>query len=202
MVPHIARPAAESTRSLVPWRWLLPAALLTVAVAVLWRLFRRRPLMQGLVIGGLFVAVVWLIYPTPLLPPLAEPAVTTTAEVRGVRTVTRALISGRSIGRREAPQPYDVVELHFVPQGRDQAVVAVDSVDAGSVLGLAVGARVAVNYSDSDPRGARQPGARTYRWREWAALATNVLRVIGLLVGLVLLRKLAGFWWRKLTRPE
>ena len=200
--PHIARPASESTRSLVPWRWLAVAGAVGGIGVALWLLLRRRsPLLMGVAfVAALAGAAVWLIYPTPWLPPLAEPVVTTMAEVRGVHAVTRSLMSGRSGGRREAPQPYDVVELHFVPPGRDQVVVAIDSVDVGSVPGLTVGARFPVSYNAGNPREARLPGARTYRWREWVELGTSVLAVIGILVGFVLLQKLASFWWRKLMQ--
>ncbi len=200
--PHIARPASESTRSLVPWRWLVPAAAAIGAGVALWLLLRRRA--PGMMALTFFVAiaggVVWWVFPTPWDTPPVAPLVTTMAEVRGVRTVTRSFVSGRSTGPVEAPQPWEVVELHFVPDGRSQVVVAVDGVDVGSVPGLTVGARVLVSYNASDPRNARLPGTRTYRWREWLELGEYVVAGIVVVIGFVLLGKLASFWWRKLTQ--
>lgn len=200
--PHIGRPASESTRSLVPWRWLAVAGVAGGIGVGLWLLLRRRSpvLMAVTLFAAIAGFVIWLIYPTPWLPPLAAPVVTTMAEVRAARTETRALVSSRSTGELPAPQPDHVVELHFVPQGRDQAVVAIDSVDVGSVPALTIGARFPVSYNAADPRDARLPGARTYRWRERVTLGSNILGVIAVLVGILLLRKLAGFGWRKLTQ--
>ena len=87
-----------------------------------------------------------------------------------------------------------------MPEGRDQVVVAIDSVDVGSVPGLTIGARFPVSYSAGNPRSARLPGTRTYRWREWVTLGGNILSVIAVFVGMVLLGKLARFWWSKLTQ--
>lgn len=200
--PHIARPASESTWSLVPWRWLAPIGGVVAGATALWLLLRRRaPAAMALtffvaIAGG----VVWWVFPTPWDTPPAPPLTTTMAEVRGVRTVTRSFVSGRSTGHVEAPQPWEVVELHFVPAGGDQVVVAVDGLDAGSVPGLAVGARVPVSYNASDPRNARLSGTRTYRWREWVELGQTVAAGIVVVIGFVLLGKLASFWWRKLTQ--
>ena len=200
--PHIARPAAESTRSLVPWRWLGRGAVAAALGVLVWVTLRRRsPLLMGLVyFAAVAAGVVWWVFPTPWETPLEAPILTTMAEVRGVRTETRSFVSGES--SIDAPQPWDVVELHFVPEGRDQPVVAVDGVDVGSVPGLAVGARFPVSYNANDPRDARLSGARTYKWREWMQLAEEVMALVGVVAGFVVLRKLAGFWWRKLTRPD
>ena len=65
----------------------------------------------------------------------------------------------------DAWQAFDVVELSFLPEGRREAVVSVDSVDAGSVSNLAVGTPVAVAYSQRRPRAATIVGAR--REHEW-----------------------------------
>ena len=199
--PHIARPASESTRSLVPWRWLARAVIAGAAGMAIWLLLRRRsPLLMFLtffaaIVGG----AMWLIMPAPWLRPLAAPVLTAQAEVVRVQTVTRSFVNGRRVDI-PAPQPWDLVELRFVPDGRDQPVVALDGVDVGSAPGLAVGAHVPVSYNANDPRDVRLPGARTYRWREWLLLIQGIasLAVVG--VGFYLLGKLAKFWWRKLNQ--
>ena len=199
--PHIARPASESTRSLVPWRWLVRAAIAGAAGVAIWLLLRRRsPLLMFLTFFAATVAgAMWLIMPAPWLQPIAAPVLTAQAEVVRVQTVTRSFVNGRRVDI-PAPQPWDLVELRFVPEGRDQPVVAVDGVDVGSAPGLAVGARVPVSYNADDPRDARLPGARTYRWREWQLLAEGVASLALVAVGFYFLRKLAKFWWRKLTQ--
>jgi len=202
--PHIARPSAESTRSLVPWRWLARAAVVAALGGLVWVLLRRRsPVSMGLIyFAAVAGGVVWWVFPTPWETPLEAPVLTGTAEVRAVRTVTESFVSGRSTGTIEAPQPWHLVELHFVPDGRDQPVVALDGVDVGSVPALTAGSRVPITYSARSPRDVRMAGARTYRWREWMELAEYVLALVGVVVGFVLMRQLAGFWWRKLTQPD
>ena len=91
-------------------------------------------------------------------------------------------------------------ELHFIPDGRDQPVVAVDSVDIGSAPPLTIGSRVAVRYNAGNPRDARLPGTRTYRWREWLELAQYLALIAVMFGGLVLLSRLAGIWWMRITR--
>jgi hypothetical protein len=199
--PHIARPASASTRSLVPWRWLVRAALAGgtgIAIGLLLR--RRSPLLMFLTFAAAIVAgVTWLVLPAPWLPALDAPVRTAQAEVRRLETVTRSFINGRRADI-PAPQPWELVELQFVPEGGDQPVVAVDGVDAGSVPGLAIGARVPVSYNARDPRDARLPGPRTYRWREWRLLGEYAVTSVAAIAGLYFLSKLASFWWRKLTQ--
>jgi hypothetical protein len=201
-IPFIARPADKSTLSLVPWRWLAVAGLVLVAGFAIRPLFRRAPpFVQGLsLIGVLAAAAVWLIVPTPWETPLEPPVLTAIAEVRGIHAETRSFVSGRTMGTVRAPQPWNLVELHFVPAGRDRIVVAVDDVDDGSVPGLAIGARLPVTYNASHPRDARLTGTRTYRRREWGELGESVVAVVAVLGGFFLLKKAAGAWWRRRTR--
>jgi hypothetical protein len=199
--PHIARPASESTRSLVPWRWLVRGGFAGGAGVAIWLLLRRRsPLLMAATFFAAFIAgAMWLVLPAPWLPALDPPVLTAEAEVLRFRTVTRSFLDGRRTDVA-APQPWDLVELRFVPEGRDQPVVAVDGVDAGSVPGLAIGSRVPVSYNLRDPRDARLPGPRTYRWREWRLLGEYAVSLVVVVAGFYFLRKLAMFWWRKLTQ--
>lgn len=199
--PHIARPASQSTLALVPWGWLTRALVVAGVAVGMWLGLRRRPLLMGV---SFFLAiaagVVWWVFPTPWEPRLAEPTRTAEAEVRSVRDVTRAFLSSRTTGAIDAPQPWQLVELRFVPEGRDEAVTALDGVDEGSVVGLEVGARVPVTYSARTPRDARLAGTRTYRWREWQALGEYVLLIAAVWVGVTLAARLAAAWWRGLIR--
>ena len=142
-----------------------------------------------------------MVLPTPWETPLDQPILTAQAEVRNLREVTRSFASGRRRAIR-APQPWNVVELHFVPEGRSKPVIAVDSVDVGSVPGLQVGARLPVTYNARSPRDARLAGARTWRSREWRELTELALIFVVVIAGFILLTKAAGAWWRRrMTRP-
>jgi len=112
------------------------------------------------------------VFPTPRETSLDPPILTARAQARNVREETRSFVSGRAAGSVPASQPWNVVELRFVPEGRSKAVIAVDSVDVGSVGGLRLGARLPVSYNARDPRDARLTGARSWRWRDWVCWRT------------------------------
>ena len=145
----------------------------------------------------------------PLLLPLpweAEPPGpwrAATAEVRGVRTITASMLSSSRSSSR-APQPWQLVELVFVPEGRDQPVVAVDGVDRGTVAGLTEGARLAIRYPEAAPRAARLvAGERTYRLREWEQLGRDVFWIGVIIVGALALSAVLNRLWRRLlTRRD
>jgi hypothetical protein len=203
-LPIIARPADQSTRAFVPWRWLAAAILMLAVVLALRLVLRRLPAWWRAVaiLAAMAVLVVWLVFPTPWETPLDPPVLTANAEVLRVREETRSFVSGRTNGSVLAPQPWNVVELRFVPQDRERPVIAVDSVDVGSVAGLQVGARLPVRYNAANPRNARLvPGARTWRQKEWGELAELVLLIVVIGAVFTLLTKVAGAWWRRmLTR--
>ncbi len=63
-------------------------------------------------------------------------------------------------------QPFVVVELEFVPDGRTDPVVAVDMIDDGSLRAIERGVDVPIHYSAADPRWAQIDNAtRTYYWK-------------------------------------
>lgn len=198
-LPFLARPADQSTRTLVPWRWAT-LALGVGGIALVLRPIVRRvagPLRALIVLTSIALFVIWWVFPTPWDTPLEEPVLTAEAEVRHLREVTRSFTSGRATGVVSAPQPWNLVELHFIPAGWGHAVIAVDGVDVGSVPGLQVGARLPIRYSASHPRDARLAGTRTWRWKEWRELASLVVWLVVLLAGLVVLGKVIGAWWQR-----
>jgi hypothetical protein len=200
-LPFIARPAEQSTRGLVPWRWLVIGTLVLGVVLALRPLLRRVPAgvkALGAVILGCIV-VLWWVFPTPWETPLDPPILTASAEVQNLREETRSFTSGRTTGSVPAPQPWNLVELRFVPVGREKPVIAVDSVDVGSVAGLKVGARLNVSYNARNPRDARLAGARTWRWKEWRELAEWAIAAVVVTGGFMLLAKAAGLMWRRLV---
>jgi hypothetical protein len=115
-----------------------------------------------------------------------------------VRTITESMMStSRSSSR--APQPWHLVELVFVPAGRDQPVVAVDGVDRGTVTGLTQGARLAIRYPAAAPRAARLvAGERTYRLREWEQLGRDAFWIGVTIVGALALTAVLNRAWRRL----
>jgi hypothetical protein len=201
-LPFLARSADQSTRALVPWRWLAIGFVVLAVVLALRPVLRRVPAapraLAILIVVG--VAVVCWVFPTPWETPLEPPILTANAEVRNLHEETRSFVSGRAAGSVPAPQPWNVVELHFVPAGRQKPVIAVDSVDVGSVAGLKLGARLAVNYSAHNPRDARLAGARTWRRKEWGELAEFAVAAVVVTAGFLLLAKAAGAWWRRMLR--
>lgn len=199
-MPFIARPADVSTRGLIPDRWLAGAALVVATGVAVWRGLRRWPALRAATtLGAMLLGVVSWVFPTPWETPLAEPVRTAEAEVRQVRDIDRSFVSGRATGSIEAPQPWQLAEVTFVPEGRDQAVVALDGVDVGSVPGLERGRKVAVAYNPAAPRDVRLVGgARTYRWREWLELAEYLAILVVLLGAFAVAGRLLNAWWRRL----
>ncbi len=199
-LPMIARPADQSTRALVPWRWMAAGIFVLGAILVLRSTLRQVPAwLKALgVLAGVGIAVVWWVFPTPWETPLESPILTANADVQSVREETRSFIGGYTDGSFPAPQPWNIVELRFVPEGRGKAVIAVDSVDVGSVAGLKVGARLPVSYNASNPRDARLAGVRTWPRKEWGELAQYLVSIVIVIAGFMLLTKAAGAWWRRL----
>jgi hypothetical protein len=204
VLPFIARPADQSTLAFVPWRWPGIALIALAVVLTLRRVMRGVPawLKAFSILVSIAAAVVWFVFPTPWVAPLEPPVLTAQAEVKRVREETASFTSGRATGSVPAPQPWNIVELQFVPEGRKKPVIAVDSVDVGSVPNLRVGERLPVTYNKSNPREARLAGTRTWRWKEWGELAQwAVLGIITLAV-MSLLGKVMGAWWRRVMRPS
>ena len=193
--------AHQSTRALVPWRWLAIGIVVLGAVLTLRPVLR--PVPGGLKAAGVLacvaIAVVWWVFPTPWETPLDPPILTANAEVRNLREETRSFTSARTTGSVPAPQPWNIVELRFVPEGREKPVIAVDSVDVGSVAGLQVGARLPVRYNARNPRDARLAGARSWRWKESRELAELMVSGVLIIARFILLTKAARASWRRLV---
>lgn len=159
--------------SFLTWFFVGAAICLGLGVA-----FAKRPRwwfglpLFALVIGGaLYIGSGW---PSPAP---AGPRATGSATVRNTREITRVW-GGRRTQSEAAVQPYTIVELSFVPEGRTDPVVAVDMIDAGSVPELGENAVVPISYSVANPRWAQIAGAnRTYYWKN--------LRTFGLIAVVV-----------------
>jgi len=151
---------------------------LWLALLFLWAKWRSGWIAALLVIlmvgGGLYIGSGW--------PPPAPggPREATIATVRDMHRVDRVW-GGRRTEAEDAVQPYDIVELEFVPSGASGLVVAVDLVDANSVPGLTEGARLPIHYSVEQHRWAQiDTAARTFPWKNMRSF--GIIAVIGVVI--------------------
>jgi hypothetical protein len=123
--------------------------------------------------------------------PMPEgPLIESNATIRDIHEVTR-IWGGKRTPAEEAVQPYAIVELSFVPQGALDPVIAVDSIDAGSVPALEKGGQIPISYSARDPRWAQIAGAtRTYYWKNLRSFGVIALILVGLMLLTWLARRL------------
>ncbi len=164
----------------------------------LWEIAGFVILLLCATVGGWLMLIVTCAYLACAVPlffadrgPLPVPAVAATAVVGETGRVEKTPKWGtRSsvLDARDLTQPYQSVELTFVPgPGRD-SVRAVDAIDAGSGGALVTGASVAIRYDPARPRAAQlKQGTRTFRSRNrfdlWPELvAPGVFSILGLLV--------------------
>lgn len=161
----------------------LAGVVLWFVLLAIWSKWRSNWLMLLLLLlmvaGSIVITMGW---PTPQ-PPGGLTA--GSATIQQIRRVDK-LLQGRRSAAIEAAQPYDIVELSFVPAGRTDPVVAVDMLDAESVPNLSTEATVPIRYSAQNPRWAQIDGARRTFYRK------NLISVAVIplaLLGIVLL------WW-------
>ncbi|HEY0735223.1 MAG TPA: hypothetical protein VGD69_09990 [Herpetosiphonaceae bacterium] len=157
--------------------WLAGVVLWFVLWFV-WSKWRSGLLMWLLVLSGI-AGLFSSISDWPDQPP--EDLITGSATVQNIRRVD-VILEGRRRSNTEAVQPYDIVELRFVPEGRTDPVVAVDMLDAESLPNLAVEATVPIRYSAQNPRWAQiEGGSRTFYWKNLLFIVAIVLGLLGIL---------------------
>ena len=141
--------------------------VIAVAIAAIlllsWRIMRL-PFFSWLVAVCLLTAIVWSVVasfpqPTPMPTNDVKTATGTVKSVEYWKQLFRSSQNHSTI-RWMADQPIAVVGVEFVPEGRQEPVVAVDLIEEGSVSGLAERARVSVDYEGRTPRVAHVQGAR------------------------------------------
>ncbi len=164
----------------------------------LWEITGFVILLLCATVGGWLMLIVTCAYLACAIPlffadrgPLPVPVGTATAvvgESGRVETTPKWGTRSSLLDARDLSQPYESVELTFVPgPGRD-SVRAVDAIDAGSGGALVTGASVAIRYDPARPRAAQlTQGTRTFRSRNrfdlWPELlAPGVFSLLGLLV--------------------
>lgn len=170
-----------------------------------WRLDRWWMLRRSLPARALLLATVlaWLAivvsgYFPPPWPGGNGPERTASAEarIRNLTTVTQFGGGNRDSGSAlplALPQGFERLELSFVPDGMQGAVIAVDEVDEGSAAPLTAGASVPVAYPPDDPRSARlTTGTRSHHWENFLVIQSVVI----VTAGLSLATPLALRWFR------
>ncbi|MGH9752885.1 MAG: hypothetical protein ACREA2_08870 [Blastocatellia bacterium] len=81
------------------------------------------------------------------------------------------------------PWPFDIVQLSFKPDGRDQPIIAVDVVEAASAPGLVKGGIVQIVWPEDDPRSAKIKGARPGSpWANWFYGLGEILAIGSLVI--------------------
>jgi hypothetical protein len=168
--------------ALVDFRWAAWFVLGLVALVGAHRLGRRAILLTG----AAWLAAAVLLPSVDRAPravaPDWRPATARVTSSMRIQVIARGRRSDAGFALR---QPYEILELRFVPAGARDSVVAVDAVDEGSVPGLAVGATLPIRYDPSTPRQARlDAGSRTHPARNrplyWMVVVVVVAGATGL----------------------
>jgi hypothetical protein len=171
----VARPADRSTRSLLAETALGPGLVVLGVVLFAWWL-RRTPLRYAPIA---LLALAALGYPLlharqvwgerSDLSGATQHAAATVVDVTRVTAIDLMPTDVHDLlglNHHRVPQPYDIVQVAFMPPGFPDTVLAVDAIDAGRAGEPAKGAPVDVVYAPDDPHGARITGqARTHYWR-------------------------------------
>lgn len=172
-----------------------------LAALILWRITKVGAFAWGAGIGVAVFFGFFLVQGFPKRMPAPVREVRHAAgRVKSVGRIDRLFTGSRTRGL-DASQPVDVVGLEFVPEGRAEAVVAVDAIDSGSVAGLKETDSVTVDYEADSPRTAYIQGA-TRRFPERNFSGAMVAGVVYLAVvgGLLWLAHRVGQGYRRLVR--
>jgi hypothetical protein len=200
-----ARLARQSTLTVIPWTLIRNAALIILPVILIWRLNQARSALRRPSILWWGALIMWIaglgwFVALPRLNP--APRLQAVAHAQTITHYTQVEISSRrSSDVFDVPQPFDLVQLSFVPAGLHDPVLAVDAIDSGSVSRLEQGGNIAITYPENDPRAAAIDGAGyTHYWKNPLGYAGyNTIAILGFLalltVGVFVFRKAvaAGF---------
>lgn len=161
----IVRPANQTTRTLVPPN-ILEDALVIGALIYLAYLLRKTfvgtVLLAGVIVIACSVPLVLADQNWQRNSELSGATEHANATVGQVTRVSEVEIGDENEGTQSVrlSQPYDVVELSFVPAGYTDSITAVDAVDArgGDLPTVTLGSSVEVVYPPGSPREARIVG--------------------------------------------
>ena len=134
---------------------------------------------SGLVVLGVFA---WQMASISLeMLPLGGPQATAVATIRDIDLYTEIRSSENDEDETVLIQPFELVEVTFVPEDWQDPVVTLDRIDAES-LSLEIGGTVPVVYRTDLPRQIRiQDGGRTYAWKNPLYLLATWAIIIGVL---------------------
>ncbi|MDT8306175.1 MAG: hypothetical protein RRC07_09580 [Anaerolineae bacterium] len=197
-----ARLSDRSTLSMLLGAATNPTFVIMLAIAglfaLLWLLSTRPEWKVGFRTAFVLLFAVALV--VQFLPqwrasrPLRGTQATAVATVREVDRFTQVGGSDES-EPAQLIQPFDLVEVTFVPADWREPVLAADIVDADS-LSLEQGGSVRVHYLEENPRTIRlEGGTRTYAWK-------NVLWSMGKAAAVLLVIAVYLFgrrFWRRLA---
>ena len=163
-------------------------AEVVIAIAVLlllWKLLHL-PLLGWMAAASVFcgtAAVMLHSFPVPVPAPQMDIR-RALGTVKSVELVE--YLFGNDHESFEAKQPVQIVGVQFVPEGRAQAVLAVDLIDADSVRGLREHSAVAVEYERGAPRIAHILGAsRSFVQTNLSGAAIEIVVALGVLAALL-----------------
>lgn len=162
----LVRLANSSTREWLPWGWMAGAV---VVVTMAWLAYKlaQTGTAAFILIGGIIIAGV-ITYPTVSVyrtwqerDSLTTRPLQATGDVVEITHITRIdpLPCRRRCSRDwdtefDVPQPYEIVKISYVPEGKVDAVTAVASADLGTAR-LEKGGSVQIAYDPDAPRAVR-----------------------------------------------
>jgi hypothetical protein len=133
--------------------------------------------------------------------PLGGPQATAVATIRDIDLYTEVRSSENDEDETVLIQPFELIEVTFVPEDWQDPVVALDRVDADSIPSLEIGGTVPIVYQTDSPRQIRiQEGERTYVWKN----PLFSLVTWGIILGIVLISWRGRGWlrrWRSKATP-
>jgi hypothetical protein len=152
---------------------------------------------NGILAGGVLIVLgvfAWQMGSISLqLLPLGGPQATAVATIRDINLYTEIRSSENDDDETVLIQPFELVEVTFVPEDWRDPVVALDRIDAES-LPLEIGGTVPVVYRTDLPRQIRiQDGSRTYAWKN----PLYTLAVWAIIIAVLFL-----LWRRRRRRPQ
>jgi len=165
--------------------FLAEAVMGIVILLLLWKLLHL-PLFGWVAVASIFcgiAAVMLHSFPVPVPAPQTNIR-RASGTVKSVELVE--YLFGNNYENFEAKQPVQIVGVQFVPEGRAQAVLAVDLIDADSVRGLREHSAVEVEYERGTPRVAHILGAsRDFVRINLRGAAIEIVVALGVLAALL-----------------
>jgi len=172
----------------------------TVLLLLVWRL-AGWPRFGWAVAVCAFVGLAVLMiseFPRPTPAPAGEVR-QATGQVTNIGLIENLYSGNRSRGFI-ADQPIQVVSVEFVPAGRNDPVMAIDAIDAGSLPDLKHRQQVVVDYQADEPRTAYIHGAtRDFPSRNLRGIAFEIAASLAVLILGVLLLGWLGRGWKRLV---